>query len=322
MGQPPPSRAELSRARAAMPLAFCGSENHSAAYRVDQGVLNNGCFVDALNVVPHVFLLFITFPILFIGERRRGPRGGAGGGGEAGRREGEALRAAPLRVPCRPRGCRSPRSRGPRAGTPAHPLTAWGASDPAPNTADASDPGEPQVLPLQGQSWGGEGAKKRFLYAMEGSGGDRAAPSMVRCRELGRPSPKLPPCQPQLCPGKSAACASEAGMEAARSCASPGLSQTVVSDSPGVPLALGEEKWELGTWIPFRCYPTRRVSPEDNFSASLPSSDPSGPQCPCLGDICKVGHHHRDNYGASSPKVPLTSLQDLNFPKQASSINS
>ncbi|XP_026971074.1 ATP-binding cassette sub-family C member 8 isoform X4 [Sagmatias obliquidens] len=50
-----------------MPLAFCGSENHSAAYRVDQGVLNNGCFVDALNVVPHVFLLFITFPILFIG---------------------------------------------------------------------------------------------------------------------------------------------------------------------------------------------------------------------------------------------------------------
>uniref|UniRef100_A0A8C3XCL4 ATP binding cassette subfamily C member 8 n=1 Tax=Catagonus wagneri TaxID=51154 RepID=A0A8C3XCL4_9CETA len=50
-----------------MPLAFCGSENHSAAYRVDRGVLNNGCFVDALNVVPHVFLLFITFPILFIG---------------------------------------------------------------------------------------------------------------------------------------------------------------------------------------------------------------------------------------------------------------
>nr|KAF6342396.1 ATP binding cassette subfamily C member 8 [Pipistrellus kuhlii] len=50
-----------------MPLAFCGSENRSAAYRVDQGVLNNGCFVDALNVVPHVFLLFITFPILFIG---------------------------------------------------------------------------------------------------------------------------------------------------------------------------------------------------------------------------------------------------------------
>lgn len=58
-----------ARAGAAMPLAFCGSENHSAAYRVDQGVLNNGCFVDALNVVPHVFLLFITFPILFIGER-------------------------------------------------------------------------------------------------------------------------------------------------------------------------------------------------------------------------------------------------------------
>ncbi|XP_066465593.1 ATP-binding cassette sub-family C member 8 isoform X2 [Tiliqua scincoides] len=50
-----------------MSLAFCGSENNSAAYKVNQGVLNNGCFVDALNVVPHVFLLFITFPILFIG---------------------------------------------------------------------------------------------------------------------------------------------------------------------------------------------------------------------------------------------------------------
>lgn len=51
-----------------MSLAFCGSENNSVAYNVDGGVLNNGCFLDALNVVPHVFLLFITFPILFIGE--------------------------------------------------------------------------------------------------------------------------------------------------------------------------------------------------------------------------------------------------------------
>ncbi|XP_042302448.1 ATP-binding cassette sub-family C member 8 [Sceloporus undulatus] len=50
-----------------MPLAFCGTDNNSAAYKVNDGVLNNGCFVDALNVVPHVFLLFITFPILFIG---------------------------------------------------------------------------------------------------------------------------------------------------------------------------------------------------------------------------------------------------------------
>uniref|UniRef100_A0A803TPK7 ATP binding cassette subfamily C member 8 n=1 Tax=Anolis carolinensis TaxID=28377 RepID=A0A803TPK7_ANOCA len=50
-----------------MTLAFCGTENNSAAYKVNHGVLNNGCFVDALNVVPHVFLLFITFPILFIG---------------------------------------------------------------------------------------------------------------------------------------------------------------------------------------------------------------------------------------------------------------
>ncbi|KAL8169911.1 UNVERIFIED_CONTAM: hypothetical protein K2H54_059890 [Gekko kuhli] len=58
-----------------MPLAFCGSENHSAAYQVTHGVLNNGCFVDALNLVPHVFLLFITFPILFIGTRPPHSRG-------------------------------------------------------------------------------------------------------------------------------------------------------------------------------------------------------------------------------------------------------
>lgn len=89
--------AAAAGARAAMPLAFCGSENHSAAYRVDQGVLNNGCFVDALNVVPHVFLLFITFPILFIGERAR--RGAEEGRAKAGREEEEALRFAAGRPP-------------------------------------------------------------------------------------------------------------------------------------------------------------------------------------------------------------------------------
>lgn len=50
-----------------MALSFCGSDNDTHSYSVKQGVLNNGCFVDALNLVPHVFLLFITFPILFIG---------------------------------------------------------------------------------------------------------------------------------------------------------------------------------------------------------------------------------------------------------------
>uniref|UniRef100_UPI003AAB3677 ATP-binding cassette sub-family C member 9 isoform X1 n=1 Tax=Centroberyx gerrardi TaxID=166262 RepID=UPI003AAB3677 len=49
-----------------MALSFCGDEGQKA-YSVEKGVLNNGCFVDALNLVPHVFLLFITFPILFIG---------------------------------------------------------------------------------------------------------------------------------------------------------------------------------------------------------------------------------------------------------------
>uniref|UniRef100_A0A3B1INS5 ATP binding cassette subfamily C member 8 n=1 Tax=Astyanax mexicanus TaxID=7994 RepID=A0A3B1INS5_ASTMX len=47
-------------------FSFCGTDN-SSAYKVDNGLLNNGCFLDALGVVPHVFLLFSTFPILFIG---------------------------------------------------------------------------------------------------------------------------------------------------------------------------------------------------------------------------------------------------------------
>ncbi|KAG8438542.1 hypothetical protein GDO86_004924 [Hymenochirus boettgeri] len=49
-----------------MSLSFCGTNSH-LAYNVNNGVLNNICFLDALNLVPHVFLLFITFPILFIG---------------------------------------------------------------------------------------------------------------------------------------------------------------------------------------------------------------------------------------------------------------
>ncbi|XP_069819873.1 ATP-binding cassette sub-family C member 9 isoform X2 [Dendropsophus ebraccatus] len=49
-----------------MSLSFCGN-NISTSYNVNNGVLNNICFLDALNLVPHVFLLFITFPILFIG---------------------------------------------------------------------------------------------------------------------------------------------------------------------------------------------------------------------------------------------------------------
>uniref|UniRef100_A0A8C2LBD4 ATP-binding cassette, sub-family C member 9 n=1 Tax=Cricetulus griseus TaxID=10029 RepID=A0A8C2LBD4_CRIGR len=48
-----------------MSLSFCG--NNISSYNIYSGVLQNPCFVDALNLVPHVFLLFITFPILFIG---------------------------------------------------------------------------------------------------------------------------------------------------------------------------------------------------------------------------------------------------------------
>uniref|UniRef100_A0A8C2ZIZ7 ATP-binding cassette, sub-family C (CFTR/MRP), member 9 n=1 Tax=Cyclopterus lumpus TaxID=8103 RepID=A0A8C2ZIZ7_CYCLU len=49
-----------------MAFSFCGDDQSFNSYSVKGGVLNNGCFVDALNLVPHVFLLFITFPILFI----------------------------------------------------------------------------------------------------------------------------------------------------------------------------------------------------------------------------------------------------------------
>ncbi|XP_007437455.1 ATP-binding cassette sub-family C member 9 [Python bivittatus] len=49
-----------------MKIAFCGNDNPSA-YNISAGFVRNVCFLDALNLVPHVFLLFITFPILFIG---------------------------------------------------------------------------------------------------------------------------------------------------------------------------------------------------------------------------------------------------------------
>ncbi|XP_061494358.1 ATP-binding cassette sub-family C member 9 isoform X2 [Rhineura floridana] len=49
-----------------MTVAFCGNDNPSA-YNISAGFLRNVCFLDAINLVPHVFLLFITFPILFIG---------------------------------------------------------------------------------------------------------------------------------------------------------------------------------------------------------------------------------------------------------------
>ncbi|KAJ7329252.1 hypothetical protein JRQ81_015426 [Phrynocephalus forsythii] len=49
-----------------MDLAFCGNDDRFA-YNISGGLVSNICFLDALNLVPHVFLLFITFPILFIG---------------------------------------------------------------------------------------------------------------------------------------------------------------------------------------------------------------------------------------------------------------
>ncbi|XP_039203312.1 ATP-binding cassette sub-family C member 9 isoform X4 [Crotalus tigris] len=48
-----------------MNISFCG--HNISAYNMSNGFVRNVCFLDALNLVPHVFLLFITFPILFIG---------------------------------------------------------------------------------------------------------------------------------------------------------------------------------------------------------------------------------------------------------------
>lgn len=122
-----------------MPLAFCGTENHSAAYRVDQGVLNNGCFVDALNVVPHVFLLFITFPILFIGERARAAsEGGRTGGGRTSGRGGGGAR------PRRSRTTGSPVFPGPLPCVSS--FAPSSILELAPNTMGASDLRDPQVL--------------------------------------------------------------------------------------------------------------------------------------------------------------------------------
>uniref|UniRef100_A0A670KKY0 ATP binding cassette subfamily C member 9 n=1 Tax=Podarcis muralis TaxID=64176 RepID=A0A670KKY0_PODMU len=57
-----------------MKVAFCGNDNPSA-YNISAGFLKNVCFLDALNLVPHVFLLFITFPILFIGWGSQSSKG-------------------------------------------------------------------------------------------------------------------------------------------------------------------------------------------------------------------------------------------------------
>lgn len=206
-----PAAAKPALARAAMPLAFCGSENHSAAYRVDQGVLNNGCFVDALNVVPHVFLLFITFPILFIGERARGPRRA-----EARREEGQAPRTAPLVVPRRARDRRSSSllsvlPRGPRTRTP---RITYLPGVPRTHSEHSGAP-DPQVLPPQGPAGMGKGESRGFWTLWKGREGVGLHPRW--CAEDSRvtPPPSTLPVSGRWAQ-RRAACASEVGMEALR----------------------------------------------------------------------------------------------------------
>lgn len=104
-----------------------------------------------------------------------------------------------------------------------------GVPETARTTTEAPDPGDPQVLPPQGQSCGGERRKQGSLYALDRSGGGRAVTSEALCREPGHPPPRHPSRQPQLGPGRSAACASEAGWRPCEPCASQGLNLTVVS---------------------------------------------------------------------------------------------
>lgn len=158
--------AEPAPACAAMPLAFCGSENHSAAYRVDQGVLNNGCFVDALNVVPHVFLLFITFPILFIGELSRG-QSERRGGHSTERGGGSALRAARCPFPAPATAARPPPRVPCSVYNPVVPSLPGVPLNPQ-QTADAPDLGFPQVLPSQGLAGMEKGESRGFCTPWKG----------------------------------------------------------------------------------------------------------------------------------------------------------
>lgn len=193
----------------AMPLAFCGSENHSAAYRVDQGVLNNGCFVDALNVVPHVFLLFITFPILFIGERA--PRAAEEGKERRdGDREGGVAHHK-AGVPLRSRAGSSSPSWSPLLRVPhLHALSSlhslgW-PLNPRQTQRRVLDPRDPQVLPPQGQSWDGERAKRRCPHALARWGGGRPHPRRrLHVGSRVTPPPRRAACQPQLGPGRGQA---------------------------------------------------------------------------------------------------------------------
>lgn len=233
--------AQPASACTAMPLAFCGNENHSAAYRVDQGVLNNGCFVDALNVVPHVFLLFITFPILFIGEGARGPR----------RRGGRRHRRAPRRSvsPSTPRLPLIPLPGSPALCTT---LRSPALARPHIPSLPRAPPNPQRTLLIQGTPapkfcylrarLGWRKGKAEVCVRAGKVGRGRAAPSVVLRKEPGHPSPKARSLSAAAGPWRSAACASEAGMEALRTPVFPWgrvRQWSVEPDSPRVPLALG-----------------------------------------------------------------------------------
>lgn len=169
-------------------------------------MLNNGCFVDALNVVPHVFLLFITFPILFIGERARG--GSGVGEGAAGREEEGVPRRHRSASPCGPAA-----AAGPPSGIPCSVTT------PRSRTLAPALPFIPRVPPTCTEQGGRSRPRGSPSFATSGPELGWNTEVSVPTEKVGRGSAVLsrvtpPPRQPSPSTEagpRSAACASEAG---------------------------------------------------------------------------------------------------------------
>ena len=94
------------------------------------------------------------------------------------------------------------------------------------------------------------------------------------------------------------------------------VSPCAVSDSPRVPLGLGEEGRELATWIRFPATPPRRVSVAQllRLCAEQPLTlDTRGPQRPCLKALCEVGCHCPDKHACLFTGSPSSLFKTLNF---------
>lgn len=162
-----------------------------------------------------------------------------------------------------------------------------GASDPAPNTADVCDPRDRQVLLLQGQELGwGKGKEEVSARGGEVERG-RASSSVAQLREPGHPSRKASSHSAAAGPREEGSlCFGAWDGGPAIHYAFTGLSRAVVRDLwQSRARALGEERRELGTRIPFPRHPTQACVSRANFSGSAQSSSDlptQRPRRPCL----------------------------------------